>query len=68
LDNILSDPEEYVRLARKYDSNPMDPQLQEQIITALVAGGTKGVNAEVEYMYDQNNQDQQMMDMMNLSP
>lgn len=68
LDNILSDPEEYVRLARKYDSNPMDPQLQEQIITALIAGGTKGVNAEVEYMYDQNNQDQQMMEMMNLSP
>ena len=64
LDNILADPERFLELAKKYDTYPMDPLVYENLITAITAGTTKAVSAEKEYMYDQNNVDQQMMDLV----
>jgi hypothetical protein len=42
----------------------MDPVIYERLITAITSGGIKAVNAEQEYMFDQNNVDQQMMDLV----
>lgn len=64
LDNILSDPDYFLELSRKYNRHPMDPLLQENLITALTATTTKTVNAEAEYLTDQSNQDQQMGDLL----
>jgi hypothetical protein len=64
MDNMLADPDYFLELARKYNRYPMDPLVEENLITALTAGATKGINAEVEYMYDQNNVDQQMENLL----
>ena len=64
MDNMLANPDYFLELARKYNRYPMDPLVEENLITALTAGATKGINAEVEYMYDQNNVDQQMMELV----
>jgi hypothetical protein len=64
LDNILANPDRFLELSKKYDSYPMDPVIYERLITAITSGGIKAVNAEQEYMFDQNNVDQQMMDLV----
>lgn len=64
LDNILANPDRFLELAKKYDSYPMDPVIYERLITAITSGGIKTVNSEKSYMFDQNNVDQQMMDLV----
>ena len=64
MDNMLADPDYFLDLAKKYNRYPMDPLVEENLITALTAGAIKGTNAEVEYMYDQNNVDQQMENLL----
>ena len=64
LDNILANPDRFLELAKKYDSYPMDPVIYERLITAITSGGIKTFNAEKSYMFDQNNVDQQMMDLV----
>ena len=64
MDNILADPDRFLELAKKYDRYPMDPVIYERLVTAITSGGIKAVNAENEYMFDQNNVDQQMMDLV----
>ena len=64
MDNILADPDRFLELAKKYDRYPMDPVIYERLVTAITSGGIKAVNAENEYMFDQNNVDQQMMELV----
>ena len=64
LDNILANPDRFLELSKKYDSYPMDPVIYERLVTAITSGSIKTVNAEQEYMFDQNNVDQQMMDLV----
>jgi hypothetical protein len=64
LDNILANPDRFVELSKKYDTYPMDAVIYERLFTSLVSGGIKTVNAEKSYMFDQNNVDQQMMDLV----
>lgn len=64
MDNMLADPDYFLELAKKYNRYPLDPLVEENLITALTAGAIKGANAEIEYMYDQNNVDQQMESLL----
>lgn len=64
LDNIFANPDEYLRLSRKYDVDPMDLAVKENLITGLTTGFLKGVNAEVSFLEDQNNVSQQMKDLV----
>jgi len=64
MDNMLADPDYFLELARKYNRYPMDPLVEENLITAITAGVTKGANAEASYMYDQNNVNQQMDNLL----
>ena len=64
LDNIFANPNKYLELSRKYDIDPMNPAVKENLITGLTTGFIKGVNADVSFLEDQNNVDQQMMNLL----
>ena len=57
LDNIFANPDKYLELSKKYDKNPMDPAVKENLITGLTTGFLKTRNEE-------GNVDQQMMDLL----
>lgn len=57
LDNIFSDPDKYLELSRKYDQEPMNAAVKENLITGLTSGFLKTRNEE-------GNVDQQMMDFL----
>ena len=64
LDNIFANPDKFLELSRKFDADPTDPAVKENLLTGLTTGFIKGVNAEQSFLTDQNNVDQQMMDLL----
>ena len=63
IDNIFADPDYFLELTRKYNRTPLDPVLQENMITALTSGGVKTINAETDSIL-QPNSDQQMEQLL----
>jgi len=61
LDNIFANPDKYLELSRKYDIDPMNPEVKENLITGLTTGFIKGVTS---YMSENNNIEQQMMNLL----
>ncbi|MDA9855401.1 hypothetical protein N9C80_03120 [Paracoccaceae bacterium] len=57
LDNIFANPDKYLELSKKYDKNPMDIAVKENLIRGLTTGFLKTRNEE-------GNVDQQMMDLL----
>ena len=64
LDNIFANPDKYLELSKKYDVDPMNPILRETLETGLITGFVKAYSADVSFLTDQENVDQQMMDLL----
>ena len=63
IDNIFADPDYFLELTRKYNRTPLDPVLQENMITALTSGVVKTINSETDSVF-QPNSDQQMEQLL----
>jgi hypothetical protein len=63
MDNIFADPDYFLELTRKYNRTPLDPVLQENMITALTSGVVKTINSETDSVF-QTNSDQQMEELL----
>ena len=63
MDNIFADPDYFLELTRKYNRTPLDPVLQENMVTALTSGGVKTFNAETDAAL-QPTSDQQMEQLL----
>tara|TARA_Y100000022_G_scaffold97794_1_gene84301 strand:+ start:147 stop:3473 length:3327 start_codon:yes stop_codon:yes gene_type:complete len=63
MDNIFADPDYFLELTRKYNRTPLDPVLQENMVTALTSGVVKTFNAETDSVL-QPNSDQQMEQLL----
>ena len=63
MDNIFADPDYFLELTRKYNRTPLDPVLQENMVTALTSGVVKTFNAETDSVF-QPNSDQQMEQLL----
>jgi len=45
-DNILANPDEYLRLSRKYDKTPGDPELQDRMLRLITGSAVRSLNDE----------------------
>lgn len=64
LDRMLAEPDYFLEMTRKYNANPMDPLVEENLITALTAGVSRTANVETEGLFDSPNSDQQMEELL----
>ena len=46
LDNIFANPDKFLEPSRKFDADPTDPAVKENLLSGLTTGFIKGVNAE----------------------
>jgi hypothetical protein len=63
MDNIFADPDYFLELSRRYNRDPINPVLQENMITALTSGIIKTVNTETDAAL-QPSSDQQMEELL----
>ena len=63
MDNIFADPDYFLELSRRYNRDPMNPILQENMITALTSGIIKTINTETDAAL-QPSSDQQMEQLL----
>jgi hypothetical protein len=64
LDNILSDPDKFIELSRRYDIDPMDLATKQNLITGLTTGFIKGLSGDLGAEGDGTNLEQQMMELL----
>ena len=63
MDNIFADPDYFLEVSRRYNRDPINPVLQENMITALTSGIIKTVNTETDAAL-QPSSDQQMEELL----